>query len=84
VGATADLVAPLANMLLAALKDAHDHVEQDPSDASGTDGDHPKHAVPASCRHGIPDRDRANRPGIPGWTLHWDPHDNPAEASLRC
>jgi len=36
---TADLVAPLANMLFAALKVAHEPSEQDQGDASRTNGD---------------------------------------------
>src|SRR6266568_4079503 len=47
VGASADLVAPLANMLFAALKVAHERSEQDQSDTSGTDGDHLRPPVDA-------------------------------------
>jgi hypothetical protein len=40
VGASADLVAPLANMLFAALRAAHERTEQDQSDPPGADGNH--------------------------------------------
>jgi Resolvase, N terminal domain len=48
VGASPDLVAPLANMLFAALKVAHEPAKQDQSDTSATDGDRLRPPVDAS------------------------------------